>query len=133
MLQGRIRDKLSSVMKKILVLGASNNPDRISNQAVKRLIESGYEVLPVHPKENQIEGLKTFSSLKQVSDSVDTISVYVNPSILKSLIEDIRKLQPRRIIFNPGSESPEAEKIFRENGIETENACTLVLLRTKQF
>jgi hypothetical protein len=43
------------------------------------------------------------------------------------------KTKPKRIIFNPGSENEELEKLAKENGIETIEACTLVLLSTNQY
>jgi hypothetical protein len=45
----------------------------------------------------------------------------------------ISKMRPRRVIFNPGAENPSFEQILKNEGIEVERACTLVLLATKQF
>ncbi len=124
-------------MKKIVVLGASDKPDRYSYQAVNLLHEKGYAVLPIHPKLTQISGLKVYESLNAVSEAfpgdIHTLSLYVNPEISSKAIADIIQLNPRRVIFNPGTENPELEQALNEREIETLEACTLVMLRTGQF
>jgi predicted CoA-binding protein len=59
--------------------------------------------------------------------------MYVGPGISRELTPEILRLKPKRVIFNPGSENPELAEKLREIGVAVENACTLVLLRTKQF
>lgn len=124
-------------MKKIVVLGASDKPDRYSYQAVNLLHEKGYAVLPIHPKLKKIDDHKVYNSLNEVSDAfpggIHTLSLYINPEISSAAKEDILKLNPRRVIFNPGTENPELEQALKEHNIETLEACTLVMLRTGQF
>lgn len=124
-------------MKKVVVLGASDKADRYSNQAVNLLHEKGYEVIPVNPKLKEISGIKVYNSLQEVQESfageIDTLSLYVNPEISAQAKTDILALKPRRIIFNPGSENQELENTLTNQGLETKEACTLVMLRTGQF
>jgi uncharacterized protein len=122
-------------MKKInvVVLGASAKPDRYSNQAVKLLSENGYNVIPVHPSGISVNGMITVKHLSEINIPIDTLSVYVNASLSSSLKDEILKLSPSRIIFNPGTENDELEKICRKNNIAVERACTLVLLKTNSF
>jgi uncharacterized protein len=117
----------------IVVLGASAKPDRYSNQAVKLLVENGYNVLPVHPSGISVNGLKTFKHLTDINIPINTLSVYVNASLSSTLKDAILELSPARIIFNPGTENNELEKICIENNIAVEEACTLVLLKTNSF
>ena len=117
----------------VAVLGASPKPDRYSNKAVKLLIEKGHNVIPIHPIIKEIEGLNTIPNLKSVDTKVDTITMYMNPKISIQLINDIIDVNPGRVIFNPGTESEEIEKILHTHNISFEKACTLVLLRTNQF
>jgi uncharacterized protein len=124
-------------MKKVVVLGASDKADRYSYQAVTLLHEKGYTPLPVHPTLNQINGIKVYHSLNEVqeifSGDIHTLSLYVNPSISSEAKDAILKLHPQRVIFNPGTENPELENALNKEGIETKEACTLVMLRTGQF
>lgn len=117
----------------VAVLGASTNPERYSNMAVRRLRAAGHRVIPIHPAHSEIEGLPVTQFLAEIKDPVDTLTLYVGPQRLTPLISDILRLAPRRVIFNPGTESPEAAAALDRAGITHLEACTLVLLQTGQF
>ncbi len=117
----------------VVVLGASDKRDRYSNQALRLLREHGHTVIPVHPALSEIEGVPAVPSLAQVAAPVDTVTVYVNPTILAGQTEALVALAPKRVILNPGTESPETEATLRRAGIDVVPACTLVLLHTGQF
>ncbi len=124
------------VKEKVVVLGASPDSGKYSNQAVELLSRKGHEPIPVHPNAKEILGFPCFSSLDAVKKSVgavDTLTMYVNAAISTSLESSILKLKPRRIIFNPGSENSKLAANAEAAGIDVEEACTLVLLRTGQF
>jgi predicted CoA-binding protein len=124
---------MDTTRQRVVVLGASDNPERYSNMAVNRLLEHGHEVVPVHPKLDRIGDLSVVPSLGDVDGPVDTVTVYVSPKVSSSLTDAIATLSPRRVIFNPGAENPELEAALAGRGIETLRACTLVLLSTDQF
>ncbi|MBN8554353.1 MAG: CoA-binding protein [Deltaproteobacteria bacterium] len=119
--------------QKVAVLGASSNPERYSNKAIRMLLKYGHEVYPIHPLEKQIENLKTFSNLNEISEKLDTITVYVGPKNISPLIEAIVSANPNRVIANPGAESDELKEALASASIPYIEACTLVLLQTKQF
>jgi len=117
----------------VAVLGASCKPERYSNRAVRMLKEHGHRVIPVHPKLDTLEGLPVSHHLEDIHEPVDTLSVYVGPERLMELIESIVKLKPGRVILNPGTHSEAIEKRLAEAGIPYLEACTLVMLTTRQF
>jgi predicted CoA-binding protein len=118
----------------VVIIGASNKPDRYSYKAFTMLKEYGHTPIPVHPALKSIDDCTVVASLANISASaVDTITLYVNPEILKNYIDDIIRIKPVRVIMNPGTESDDAERLFLQNGINVLRACTLVLLRTGQF
>ena len=117
----------------IAVLGASANPDRYSNIAVRRLQEAGHSVIPVNPALPEIEGLPVAKSLDAIKAPVDTLTLYVGPQRLAPMIEEIVRLAPKRVIFNPGTESAELAAALDRAGIPHVEACTLVMLQTGQF
>ena len=119
--------------KTVAVLGASPKPERYSNQAVKALLEHGYDVIPVNPIAEKIHGLTSLESLDDIPGQVDTLTVYINQRLSWKLCKPIIKLNPRRAIFNPGSENFELERLLAERGVEIVHACTLVMLRTDQL
>lgn len=120
--------------QKVAILGASDKPDRYSNKAFHMLKEYGHIPLPVSPRLKQLEGEKVYADLGELPEgSVDTLTMYVGPETSSKMKEAILKLHPGRVIFNPGSENPELERILAHKGIDVIQACTLVLLRTNQF
>ncbi|MDA3812397.1 MAG: CoA-binding protein [Spirochaetaceae bacterium] len=117
----------------VVVLGASPKPERYSNKAVNMLTENGYNVIPVHPAVKEVNGIKVIASLNDIKENIHTVSLYVNGSMVEQMSNDIAALKPKRVIFNPGTESESALNFFKEKGIDVLEACTLVLLRTHQF
>jgi predicted CoA-binding protein len=123
---------MSQKKQRVVVMGASHKPERYSNQAIRLLLEHGHEVIPVHPKLEQAEGLQVAHSLSEIGGAVDTLTMYIGPERSSAVAEAILELHPGRVIFNPGSENPSLETRLAQAGIPFELACTLVLLRTGQ-
>lgn len=121
------------ISKRVAVLGASPNPARYSNKAVKRLVACGHEVVPVNPEYGEIEGLKTCSDLDTLPCQVDTVTVYVSPERVIPYIPQILAAHPKRVIMNPGAESELLEEALGNAKIECIRGCTLVMLSTGQF
>ena len=119
-------------MKKTLVFGASPNPSRYSNLAIRRLVENKIQTEAFGLRPGAIEGVEITRKLEDFQE-IDTISLYLNPQRQKEYYQSILDMNPRRVIFNPGTENPEFEQILTENDIEVEVACTLVLLATGQY
>ena len=124
---------MSPLTHTVAVLGASNKPDRYSNMAIRMLMKCGYQVIPVHPKLKEIEGLQVVPNLTKIQESVQTLTVYVGPLRLRTIVDEIVALCPERVILNPGTEDDEVESILKENGIPLIKACTLVMLQSDQF
>ena len=119
-------------MKKTVVLGASENPQRYSFLAVEKLKKYGHPVVAVGRNAGQI-GDTTILTGQPTIEDVDTLTLYINPSLQAEMESYIFSLKPKRILFNPGTENPELEKKAGSLGIETQEACTLVLLGTGQY
>ncbi|MHB9129669.1 MAG: CoA-binding protein [Armatimonadota bacterium] len=117
----------------VAVLGASNNPERYSYQAVKMLAEHDYGVFPVHPSEQVIDGIPCYPSLSAIQAPLDTVTVYLSEKNSTPLIEEIIASVPRRIILNPGAENATLKSRCLAAGIQVLEVCTLVLIRTGQF
>ncbi|MBI3509139.1 MAG: CoA-binding protein [Bacteroidetes bacterium] len=112
---------------KTLVLGASENPERYSFRAVNSLLNHNEEVVALGIKEGEIRGVKILTGKPEIKN-IDTVTIYVGPKNLPEWYDYILSLKPKRVIFNPGAENPEFEKMCRENNIEVVEACTLVML-----
>lgn len=119
--------------QKVVVLGASPKPDRFSNKAIRMLQEYGHEVIPVNPAHPVIEGLQTARTLEEITQEIDTLTLYVNPSQGIALKEQMLGLRPKRVIFNPGTESQELQEFLENHGIKIIEGCTLVMLGNNTF
>ncbi len=123
-------------MEVVAVLGASSDSTRYSYKAIELLQQYGHTPIPIHPRETEVLGYKVVPEIKELikqGKKIDTLTMYVNPTLSTQYQQDILDLKPRRVIFNPGSENPLLEKALGSHGIIVEEACTLVLLRTDQF
>ncbi|MCW3070492.1 MAG: CoA-binding protein [Bacteroidetes bacterium] len=114
-------------MKKTVVIGASENPDRYAYKATIALQNHQHQVVPVGLKEGQINGIKILKDKPPVED-VDTVTLYVGPQNQPAWYDYILSLKPKRVIFNPGTENDEFEEQLKKNNIEPVEACTLVML-----
>lgn len=123
---------LTLKLKKTLVFGASLKPDRYSNYAINRLVDSEYETVAFGMVSGEVQGVNIETELLQFED-IHTITLYVNPKRQEQYYTYFVSLNPERVIFNPGTENPELYKILQDNNIQYEVACTLVLLSTNQY
>lgn len=119
-------------MKKTLVLGATPNPSRYAYQATLRLRAAGHPVELVGIKAGEIAGVPIHTDRPTPAD-IDTVTLYVGPANQPEWYDYVLGLKPRRIIFNPGTENEELEQKASQQGIETLEACTLVLLATGSY
>jgi len=83
-------------------------------------------------REGEISGVKITKEFK-LFDGVDTVSLYVGPRNQDYWKEYIKELKPKRVIFNPGTENEDFQMDLIKEGIEVEEACTLVLLSMGSF
>jgi predicted CoA-binding protein len=118
--------------KKTLVLGASTNPARYSNLAIKKLRSHEHPVIGVGKRKGTVDDVKIETDHILVQ-GIDTVTLYLNPTNQKEYYDYILDMKPKRIIFNPGTENEELMRKAKENNIEAMEACTLVLLSTGQY
>ncbi len=121
------------MLQTVAILGASNNPERYSYKAFKLLRDYGHRIIPVSPKMASLDSVVVVAALSQITEPVDTLTMYVGADRSTALQKQILQLKPQRIIFNPGSENPTLKKILEAAGIEVVEACTLILLQCGKF
>jgi predicted CoA-binding protein len=117
----------------VAVLGASRKKERYSDMAVRMLAEHNHRVIPVHPIHQEIEGIPAAAGLHDIAEKVHTLTLYAGSRRLTDLTDRIIRLNPRRVIFNPGTENPDVQKALDRAGIPWIEACTPVLLSTGRF
>lgn len=117
----------------VVVLGASSKQNRYSNRAIRSLLKEGYKVFPVNPKESSIEGLPVFASLTDITDPVETVSVYLSPEHLEKELPRLLELKPKRVILNPGTANYAIIQTLSDSDITVIEDCTLILLSSGEF
>lgn len=119
-------------MKKTLVIGASENPERYAFKAMTSLAKHGHEVIGLGLKEGEVAGSKIITGKPRLSE-IDTVTLYIGTRNQGEWIDYLISLKPKRIIFNPGTENPEFYTKATSAGIECIEGCTLVMLSIGNF
>jgi uncharacterized protein len=120
--------------KKTVSIGATPDTSRYAYLAARMLDEYRHEIVPVSIKRGEVLGKEILDLRKKppIAD-VDTVTMYIGPQKQPEWYQYILGLKPKRIIFNPGTENYEFEKMAEEQGIEAVEGCTLVMLRSWQY
>lgn len=113
------------------VVGASTDTSRYGYKIVKKLDRYGYNAIPVTPKYEDIDGIKAYPSVADISDDIDVVVFVVNPHIGMEVLDDCISKGIKRIWLQPGTVSHELINKAEENGIEVLEACVLVVLNWK--
>ncbi|MBN1950432.1 MAG: CoA-binding protein [Bacteroidales bacterium] len=119
-------------MGKIVLIGASMNPARYSNQAVRSLHRNGYEVVAIGRRPGKVGDVEIITGLPPVQE-VDKVVLYINAQVQREYYDYIFRLRPGEIIFNPGTENPELAGLAVRNRVEIRYDCALVLLDAGMF
>ena len=111
----------------VAILGASSDRSKFGNKSVRAHAKAGYQVFPVNPNVDEVEGLKAYPSLADVPvEHLDRISVYVPPSVGVKLLSDIQARGANEVWFNPGSDSGEVVSQAKALGLNIIRACSIV-------
>ncbi len=113
-------------MPTVAVVGASADRRKFGNKAVRAFIRQGFTVFPVNPHETVVEGLPAVPSVTAIDVPLDMVTMYVRPEVGLTLLEDVARVRPREVWFNPGSESEAILARARELGIEPILACSIM-------
>ena len=112
--------------KRVAVIGASSDPRKFGNRAVRNFVRRGYEVLPVNPNETTIEGLRAWRSVADIPGPIDMVTFYVPPEIGLGLLDEVAAIQPGEVWFNPGSEDERLIARARDLGLRPILACSII-------
>jgi hypothetical protein len=110
----------------VAIIGASKNRQKYGNKAVRAWLKKGHKVFPVNPKEKTIEGLPCYSSVLEVNDKIDVISIYVPPKVGLTLVNQLASVNAGLVYLNPGAESDDLIEALKEKEIPFVLACSIV-------
>lgn len=112
----------------VAVLGASRDRRKFGNKAVRAYVECGFNVFPVNPSEQTIEGLKAYPSLDAITEPVDFVSLYVPPAVGLKLLPAVAAKEPKEVWLNPGAESDELIEAAADLHLRAIVGCSIVAL-----
>lgn len=112
--------------KTIAIIGASTDRKKYGNKAVRAFRDGGWTVYPVNAKADEVEGITAYKSIVDVPTPIDRVSMYVPPTVGKTMLDDIQAINPGELFFNPGSEDVEVLKDAKARGLNAINACSIV-------
>ena len=98
---------------RIVVVGASTDPDKYGNKIVKNLVGKGYSVVPVNPKEPAVEGLVAYRSVSEIEGPVAIVNFVVPPAVSRKVLESIGDLNIGAVWFQDGSYDEETIRLAR--------------------
>jgi hypothetical protein len=113
-------------MKTVAIIGASNDPRKFGNKAVRAFVQQGYTVYPVNPNETEVEGIEAYKSIREVPARPFMVSVYVPPQVLVKLLPDIAAKGCDELWLNPGTESDEVLAEAERLNLNVIQACSIV-------
>ncbi|MBL7005417.1 MAG: CoA-binding protein [Gammaproteobacteria bacterium] len=117
----------------VAIIGASVKSHRYSYKAQQMLTDYGHSSYPVSARGQSVLGVDGYSTIADIKEPIDTVTIYINAKLHEKQFEQIAAKQPKRVIFNPGTESEQLMAQYNHLGIDAFEACTLVMLQTKQF
>jgi len=85
--------------KRIAVVGLSPKPHRDSNRIGRYLIDRGYEVFPVYPREDSILGRPVFRRVQDIPGGVDLVDVFRRSEELGPVTDDAIAAQAKALWF----------------------------------
>lgn len=112
--------------KVVAVVGASADRRKFGNKAVRAFARQGYDVKPIHPVADRIEGLAAYPSVAAVPGPVEMVTMYVPPEVGIGLLPEIAAKGPAELWVNPGAESPEFLARAEALGLRPIVACSIL-------
>jgi predicted CoA-binding protein len=114
------------LQKKIwAVIGANNDSDKYGNIIYKKLKARGYEVYPVNPNCEKVEGDTCYRDLRSLPRKPEVINMVVSPKRGKAIIEEAAELGIEFIWLQPGTYDDELLKLINSKGLHAVQACVL--------
>ena len=112
--------------KTVAVIGASSDRTKFSNKAVRAFARQGYTVIPIHPREREVEGLKAYPSVLDVPGPIDMATLYLPPALGLTVVDEIAKKGITDLWINPGADGPDVVARARQLGLTPTVACSIL-------
>ncbi|MGD2070220.1 MAG: CoA-binding protein [Gemmatimonadota bacterium] len=124
--------------RRIAVVGVSREGDSAANPVYRRLREKGYEVFPVNPHADEVEGDPCLPSVGEIPGGVDGVVVATHPAVSADVARECVAAGVPRVWFHrsfgTGSVSDEAVAVCEQAGLRVmAGACPMMFLEPVDF
>jgi len=122
------KDQFKSIfeMNSIAVVGMSPNPNRPSNYVAHYLKKNGFKIYPVNPAYQNLNNMKCYSSLVEISNRIDIVDIFRNPKFVVPIVKDAIKINAKVVWFQDGVINDEAINIAKNHNLKVIiNDCML--------
>ena len=113
-------------MPVVAVIGASNDRGKFGNKALRAFRSQGYTAIPINPHESLVEGERAYASVLDYPGPIDEATLYVQPEIGVSVMDEIAAKQIGTVWLNPGADAPEVVARARTLGLSPRVACSII-------
>ena len=111
----------------IAVVGASADRSKFGNKCVRAYASVGYDVYPINPRAETIEGHKAWGHIRDIPVvEFDRISVYLPPHLCLSVLPELASKPAREVWFNPGADDPDVLTQARALGLNVVVGCSII-------
>lgn len=110
----------------VVVIGASADRSKFSNKAVRAYRDQGWDVYPINPKGEPIEGIASYASVDQVPVPIQRATLYLPPGLGIKVLPALAALSPAEFFVNPGADSLELLAEAERLGLHPIQACSIV-------
>ncbi len=113
------REEMGKMLKKakrIAVVGLSNNPERTSYMVTKAMQDNGYEIIPVNPVVDEVLGVKSVASLKDIKGHVDIVNIFRRSEFLPAIAKEFDEIDADIFWAQLGVENQEAYNFLKSKG-----------------
>ncbi|MEM9801189.1 MAG: CoA-binding protein [Planctomycetota bacterium] len=112
------------------VVGASNDRTKFGNRVLRSYVEHDRTAFPIHPSEDEVEGLAAHRNLGELPEPVRHVSIITPPQITERIVEEAAEAGAEILWMQPGAESGAAIARAKELGMEViaHGPCVLVEL-----
>ncbi len=114
--------------KTVAVIGASNDRGKFGNKALRAFERQGYTVIPINPRETQVEGHQAYASVLDVPVPIDMATVYVPADAGIVVMEQLAQARVPEVWLNPGADADEVVARARALGLKTIQACSIIAI-----
>jgi len=115
-------------MPVVAVIGASNDRHKFGNKALRAFRAQGYTVVPINPRERNVEGERTYATVLEYPGAIDEATLYVPPEVGVQVLDDIAAKGIKTIWLNPGADGDAVIERARELGLKPTVACSILAI-----